>query len=259
MHQSPTSSVGWEVHQESIAVTDIAQDQHAAVVARRGVHCPVAGTTVAARGARPRCAHPRQLRHDRDCTPAAYAPGERRPPGGLTQPGHTPTRRARRTGAWASRSPAQLRRLRRRHLEQVSMPLQDLSWQGPLRGCQRERQRRARGQHANQGVVTLARAWRAVMWAMAQEVPRTPEPETLASSASVLPRGRPAIGSDAAPVWCSPRRRDEAARPPRSEIEAGSRRTQVRWEPTHAYPQDQPSSLPGAGSAAGRHAPGYSR
>jgi hypothetical protein len=49
------------------------------------------------------------------------------------------------------------------------------------------------------------------------------------------PRSRCAmsIGGDAAPVWCHPRRREAAARNPRASSEAGTRRTPVRWYPTH--------------------------
>jgi hypothetical protein len=44
-------------------------------------------------------------------------------------------------------------------------------------------------------------------------------------------------------VWGHPRRREETDRPPRAEMEAGTRRRHVRWEPTHGDPQDQPSDL----------------
>jgi hypothetical protein len=64
------------------------------------------------------------------------------------------------------------------------------------------------------------------------------------------------IGRDAAPVWCNPRWRSEAARNPRAESEAGTRRTHGRWEPTHGEQHDQPSSLPGSGSADARRTRG---
>jgi hypothetical protein len=57
------------------------------------------------------------------------------------------------------------------------------------------------------------------------------------------------IGRGAAPVWCHPRRREEAERNPRASSEAGTRRTHVRWEPTHGYQQDHPSSLTGSVSS----------
>jgi hypothetical protein len=59
----------------------------------------------------------------------------------------------------------------------------------------------------------------------------------------------PAIGGGAAPVWCHPRRRDAAARNPRASSEAGTRRTPVRWDPTHGEQQDQPSFWTGSASS----------
>jgi hypothetical protein len=59
------------------------------------------------------------------------------------------------------------------------------------------------------------------------------------------------MGRDAVSVWGHPRRRDEAARDPRASIEAGTRRTHVRWEPTHGYQRDQPSCLTGSASSDG--------
>jgi hypothetical protein len=101
----------------------------------------------------------------------------------------------------------------------------------------------------------MARALRACMWAIAQEGPLAPSTTTGASPDAVLTQFRPAIGRDAAPGWWSPRRRSEAARNPRAEIEAGPRRTHGRGDPTHGYPRDHPSSLPGSGSSGGRRTP----
>jgi len=56
----------------------------------------------------------------------------------------------------------------------VSKPIQDSSWQAQIRRCKRYRQLSARGKHANQVVVAIARELRACMWAIAQEVPLTP-------------------------------------------------------------------------------------
>ena len=50
-------------------------------------------------------------------------------------------------------------------------------------------------------------------------------------------------------MWCHPRRREAAARNSRAESEAGTRRTPVRWDPTHGDPPDQPSLLTGSASA----------
>jgi len=74
-----------------------------------GGPCPVAVTTGAARGALPRFAPPRPLMPSRGFTPSAYATGERRRQGGLTTTGN---RQALGAGAWASRSPATVRRPR---------------------------------------------------------------------------------------------------------------------------------------------------
>jgi hypothetical protein len=69
----------------------------------------------------------------------------------------------------------------------------------------------------------------------------------------------PCLGRAAAPVWCNPRRRSEAATHPRASSAAGTRRTPVRWYPSHGYPRDQPSALTGSGSAAGRSPIGQSK
>jgi hypothetical protein len=60
------------------------------------------------------------------------------------------------------------------------------------------------------------------------------------------------IGRGAAPVWCNPRRRYETGRHTRAYIEAGTRRTQVRWSPTHGYQPDQPSCLTGSAPSDGQ-------
>jgi hypothetical protein len=54
-------------------------------------------------------------------------------------------------------------------------------------------------------------------------------------------------------VWCNPRRREETGRHPRASREAGTRRMQVRWEPTHGDQPDQPSCLTGSASSDGPH------
>ena len=52
--------------------------------------------------------------------------------------------------------------------------LQDLSWKAQVRLCKRYRQLLARGKHANQGVVTVARALVGFIWAMAKPVDVNP-------------------------------------------------------------------------------------
>jgi transposase len=124
----------------------------------RGVPCPVAVTPVAALGDLPRLANPRQLGRELGLTPAAYASGERRRQGGSTKPGNAQARRALMEGAWAYRSPAKVRRHLHLRLEKLPKPLQALSWQAQVRLCKRSRRRIARGKHAQQVVVAIARA-----------------------------------------------------------------------------------------------------
>ena len=204
-----------------------------ALQALRGGPCTVAVTTVAALGDLPRFENPRQLMHSLGVTPAAYSTGERRPQGGITKTGNSPARRALVEGAWASRSPATIRRHLQRRLEKGPQAIQALSWQAQGRLCKRYRQLSARGKNPHQVLVAIARELRAFMWAMAQEVPRTPSSETVKRSPFVVTRLCLSIGRDAAPVWGNPRWREEAATNPRASSEAGPRRTQGRWEPTH--------------------------
>jgi transposase len=145
-----------------------------ALQALRGVQCTVAGTTVAARGDRPRCDNPRQLRHSLGLTPSEDSTGERRRPGGITKTGNRHARRALGEGAGAYRSPATVSRHLQRRREQVSQPSHDISWQAQIRLGKRDRQLSARGKHATQVVVAIARALRALMWAIAQEGALTP-------------------------------------------------------------------------------------
>jgi hypothetical protein len=121
-------------------------------------------------------------------TPAEYATGERRRQGGITKTGNSQARRALVEGAWASRSPAKVSRHLQRRLAKVSTPIQESSGQAQLRLGKRSRQLSARGKKANQVVVAIARELRAFMWAIAQEVPLTPERTPLASPAAVVTR-----------------------------------------------------------------------
>jgi transposase len=90
----------------------------------RGVQCTVAVTTVAARGDLTRFEHPRPRMRYLGLTPAAYSSGARRRQGGMTQTGHSQARRALREGAWASRSPAKVRRHRQLRLAKLPKPIQ---------------------------------------------------------------------------------------------------------------------------------------
>ena len=217
-----------------------------ALQALRGGQGPVAGTPVAARGDRTRFEPPRPLMHSLGVTPSASSTGERRRQGGITKTGKTHARRACSEGAWASRSPAQVSRHLPRRLEPVSKPIPESRGTAPVRLGTRARPRRARGTKAPPVVVAIAREVRACMWAIAQERALTPSCETLERPAAVCPRCAASLGSGAAPVWCHPRRRAEAARNPRAATEAGTRRTPGRWAPIHGEPQAHPSSLPGS-------------
>jgi transposase len=154
--------------------------------ALRGGPFTVAVTRVAALGELTRMDTPRQLRRDLGLPPSADASGERRRPGAITTTGHPHARRALIAGAWAYRSPAQVSRHLQRRLETRPTPLQDRRWKAPARRCHRDRRLRARGQQANQLVVARARDVIACLWAIAQEVPRPRETQTVARSALVL-------------------------------------------------------------------------
>jgi transposase len=53
--------------------------------------------------------------------------------------------------------------------------IQDISWKPQVRLCQRDRRLVSRGQHANVVTVAMARELAGFMWAIAREVPITPE------------------------------------------------------------------------------------
>ena len=145
-----------------------------ALQALRGVHCTVAVPTGAALGDLTRFENPRQLLNSLGFTPSASSTRERRRQGGITKTGNSHARRALVAGAWASRYPAKVRRHLHLRLEKVSKPIQESSGKAQIRLCKRDRQLSARGKHANQVVVAIARELRAFMWAMAQEGPLTP-------------------------------------------------------------------------------------
>jgi transposase len=140
----------------------------------RGVQCTVAVTTVAELGDLTRFDNPRQLMSYLGLTPSEYSSGERRHQGGITKTGNTHARRALIEGAWAYRYPAKVSRHLHLRLETLPKPIQDISWKAQVRLCTRYRKLSARGKHANQVVVAIARELIAFMWAIAQEVPLTP-------------------------------------------------------------------------------------
>jgi transposase len=125
--------------------------------ALRGVQCTVAVTLVAARGDLTRFAHPTELMTYLGLTPSEYTSGERRRQGSITKAGNTPARRVLVEGAWAYRYPANVSRHLQRRRENQSNVLQAISWKAQVRLCQRYRRLLARGKHANQVVVAIAR------------------------------------------------------------------------------------------------------
>jgi transposase len=145
-----------------------------ALQALRGVQFTVAVTLVAELGDLTRSEHPRQLMKYLGLIPSEYSSGERRRQGSITKAGNTHARRALVEGAWAYRYPAKVSRHLQLRLEQLPKPLQDLSWQAQVRLCQRFRRLLARGKHANQVVVAIARELAGFLWAIAKEVPVTP-------------------------------------------------------------------------------------
>src|SRR5919108_2500644 len=73
-----------------------------------------------------------------------------------------------------SRYPAKVSRHLQLRLEQLPKPIQDIGWKAQVRLCKRFRYLMARGQHANQVVVAIARELAGFMWAIAKEIAVTP-------------------------------------------------------------------------------------
>jgi transposase len=145
-----------------------------ALQALRGVQFTVAVTTVAELGDLTRFENPRQLMKFLGLIPSEYSSGERRRQGSITKAGNTHARRALVEGAWAYRYPANVSRHLQLRLETLPKPIQDISWKAQVRLCQRYRRLMARGKHANQVVVAIARELAGFMWAIAQQVSITP-------------------------------------------------------------------------------------
>jgi transposase len=145
-----------------------------ALQALRGVQFTVAVTTVAELGDLTRFENPRQLLKYLGLIPAAYSTGERRRQGAITKAGNTHARRALVEGAWAYRYPAKVSRHLQLRREKQAKVIQDLSWKAQVRLCKRYRRLMARGKHANQVVVAIARELVGFMSAMAKQIPVTP-------------------------------------------------------------------------------------
>jgi transposase len=136
----------------------------------RGVPFTVAVTLVAELGDLTRFDHPSQLMNYLGLTPSESSSGQRRRQGAITKSGHTHARRVLVEGAWAYRYPAKVSRHLQLRLEKQPKALQDLSWKAQVRLCKRYRQLIARGKHANQVVVAMARELVGFIWAMAKQV-----------------------------------------------------------------------------------------
>ena len=147
----------------------------AALQALRGVQFMVAVTTVAALGDITRFDTPRELMKFLGLIPSEYSSGERRRQGTITKAGNTHARRALIEGAWAYRYPAKVSRHLQLRLEKQAKVIQDISWKAQVRLCKRYRKLIARGKHANQVVVAIARELVGFMWAIAKQVPVPPE------------------------------------------------------------------------------------
>jgi transposase len=145
-----------------------------ALQALRGVQFTVAVTTVAELGDLTRFDNPRQLMNYLGLTPSEYSSGTRRQQGSITKTGNTHARRALVEGAWAYRYPANVSRHLQLRLETQPKVIQDISWKAQVRLCKRYRKLLARGKHANQVVVAIARELVGFMCAIAKEVTVTP-------------------------------------------------------------------------------------
>jgi transposase len=145
-----------------------------ALQALRGGQFTVAVTSVAERGDLTCFENPRQLMPYLGLIPSEDSSGERRRQGAITKAGNTHARRALVEGAWASRYPANVSRHVHLRLEQLPKPIQDRSWKAQVRLCKRVRRLLARGKHANQVVVAMARELVGFLWAIATQVPVTP-------------------------------------------------------------------------------------
>lgn len=145
-----------------------------ALQALRGVQFTVAVTTVAELGDLTRFDNPRELMKFLGLIPSEYSRGERRRQGSITKAGNTHARRVLVESAWAYRYPAKVSRHLQLRLETQPQTIEDISWKAQLRLCTRYRRLMARGKHANQVVVAIARELVGFMWAIAKQVPVTP-------------------------------------------------------------------------------------
>jgi transposase len=145
-----------------------------AIQALRGVDLTSAIIMIAELGDLTRFDTPRQLMSYLGLTPSEYSSGARRRQGGITKAGNSHARRALVEGAWAYRFPAKVSRHLQLRLEKLPAEVQAIGWKAQVRLCKRYRQLIARGKHANQVVVAIAREMAAFAWAIARTVPLAP-------------------------------------------------------------------------------------
>src|SRR5712692_7012710 len=141
-----------------------------AIQALRGVELTGAVILMTELGDITRFDSPRQLMSYLGLTPSEYSSGERRRQGGITKAGNSHARRALVEGAWAYRYPAKVSRHLQLRLERLPVEVQAIGWKAQVRLCKRYRQLIARGKHANQVVVAIAREMAAFAWAIARTV-----------------------------------------------------------------------------------------
>jgi transposase len=146
-----------------------------ALQAMRGIQCTVAVTLMAELGDLSRFENPRQLMSYLGLPPSEYSSGDRRRQGTITTAGNTFARRALIEGAWAYRYPAKVSRHLQVRLEHLPQAIQNIGWKAQVRLCKRFRYLIARGKHANQVVVAIAREMAAFIWAITREVEMTRE------------------------------------------------------------------------------------
>jgi transposase len=145
-----------------------------ALQAWRGVQGTGAVTLLAAMGDLPRFDTPRALRQCLGLPPSAYSSGAPRRQGAIPKAGNTHARRVLVEGAWASRSPAKVRRQWQRRRATHPTIIQDIRGKAHVRRCNRYRCLVARGKHATIVTGAMARAVAGCMWAIAREVPIIP-------------------------------------------------------------------------------------
>jgi Transposase IS116/IS110/IS902 family len=209
-----------------------------ALQAMRGVQCTVAVTRMAELGDLSRFEHPRPLMSSLGLPPRASASGTRRRQGRLTTAGHPVARRALSAGAWSSRDPAQVSRQLHWRLAPLPQAIQHMGWNAQVRRCQRFRSLTARGKHAHQVVVAIARDMAACSWAIARagHMPReAPRPLPVTPS----PLGGTLRRSDERPPRCGAilggvKRREDTrgprARPaPDGPQSGGTPPTEISW------------------------------